>query len=124
MSSTRRVLRGSLAGEARLRVVLSRVLWEASEVNPCCRFEIFNNINRPLAFIPKLSGNYLRFSVFICLTSAVSVSKKDFYKRSNLLNREDAKDAKEDKEGKEKKKTQFAYIIKLRFFFNLDSRIT
>jgi len=93
MSSTRRVLRGSLAGEARLQVVLGRVLWEASEVNPCGQFEIFNKINRPLAFIPKLSGNYLRLSVFICLTSAVSVAKKDFYKSSNLLNREDAKDA-------------------------------
>jgi len=62
--------------------------------------------------------------VFICLISAVSVSKNDFYKISNLLNREDAKDAKEDKEGREKKKTQFAYIIKLRLFFNLESRIT
>jgi len=62
--------------------------------------------------------------VFICLISAVSVSKKDLYKRSNLLNREDAKDAKEEKEGKKKKETQFALIIKLRFFFNLKSKIT
>jgi len=62
--------------------------------------------------------------VFICLISAVSVSNKDLYKTSNLLNREDAKDAKEDQEGREKKKTQFAYIIKVRFFFNLESKIT
>ena len=61
--------------------------------------------------------------MFICLISAVSVSKKDLDKRSNLLNREDAKDAKEDKEGREKKKTQFAYIIKVRFFY-LESKIT
>jgi len=31
----------------------------------------FKNI--PLALIPKLSSNYLRLSVFICLTSAVFV---------------------------------------------------
>lgn len=62
--------------------------------------------------------------MFICLISAVYVSKNDSYKKSNSLNREDAKEAKQDKEGREKKKTQFAYIIKLRFFFNLKSRIT
>jgi hypothetical protein len=36
MSSTRLVLRGSLAGEARLLVVLGRVLWGEIEVSPSC----------------------------------------------------------------------------------------
>jgi translation elongation factor EF-1alpha len=40
----------------------------------------------------------------------------EIFYNTNLFNREDAKDAKEEKRRKRREKTQFAWVVKLRFF--------